>query len=89
MPFIGQERYCDLALIAQGEGFQIATQFMPNNFAGVIRGEGHLRAEFEAEGDNGTSPRATIEFAWDGLWAEDDREMMEHMVVSVVASRDD
>ncbi|MEQ1574371.1 MAG: hypothetical protein ABL993_09010 [Vicinamibacterales bacterium] len=84
IPFIGQDRFCDLARVVQGQDFRITTQFLPNNFAGMLTAPGRLRAQFVAVADNAESPAITIEFGWDGTWVEGAREMAGHLVVREV-----
>ena len=86
IPFIGQERLCDLGRVVQGQDFRITTQFLPNNFPGVLNTAGQLRARFVAVADNGDSPPVTIEFGWDGIWVDGAREMADHLIVQVVPS---
>ena len=86
IPFIGQERFCDLARIVQDQDFRITTQFLPNNFAGRLLTAGQLRAQFVALANNAESPPVTIEFSWDGSWVDGAEEMAGRLVVRQIAS---
>ena len=87
LPSIGRERICDLGRIAEGGGFELKTQFRPNNFDCSVKGNQSIRVHLQAVSDNGHSNVLVLEIAWDGKWNLGSKEMASHLVIKEVSGK--
>ena len=87
LPSIGRERICDFGRIVEGSGFELKTQFRPNNFDCTVVAGQKARVHLQAVADNAQSNILLLEVAWDGKWALGAKEMASHLIVKEVSSK--
>ena len=87
LPAIGRERICDLGRIPEGGGFELKTQFRPNNFDCSVKGNQSTRVHLQAVSDNGHSNVLVLEIAWDGKWNLGSKEMATHLIIKEVSGK--
>lgn len=82
---------CDLGFLEEGTGrFILSTYISPNNFRGYITKGSAMQVNIIASAHNAKFPKPLrLEISWDGQWSNDLNEMLEHLLVREVNSKQD
>lgn len=84
---VGSAAYCDLCSVVKGKWLQLHPLIVPNNFKAQYRNATTLVVSLQAKGNEGESPIARFQIAWDGSWEDGDTEMTRHLVVKDVTAK--
>jgi hypothetical protein len=81
-PRIGSARDCDLCMIETRSGLHLMPLFLPNSLSAHHPGKCALVLFVQARSNQADSKVMRVEILWDGVWSDDDTEMLGHMRIS-------
>jgi hypothetical protein len=78
---IGASAYCDLCSVVKDKWIRLHPVVSPHNLSVERPGPVSLIISLQARGNEAESGISRFQIQWDGKWADDDQQMMNHFVV--------
>jgi hypothetical protein len=79
---VGAEADADLCSVVKGKWLELHPMVVPMSLKARYRNEPvDIVLHFQAQGAEASSPVLAVHLAWDGKWADGDREMLHHLVI--------
>ena len=82
---IGYPADCDLCSVIKEKWLELNLLITPSEINAKRRDACRLTLTLQARGMESDSNLLRVQIAWDGKWANDDKEMAQHMVVKVTS----